>query len=159
MPHEPKILGAIMLKGISPLITPELLYALSAMGHGDSLVIADANFPAKRIAASHTLVHLPKVGVSELLQEIVKLIPVDALHEDPGYVMAMDPRDRVRLGGEPEIWKQYLKVLKTEHQGTKLGLIERMAFYEEASKAQTVVLTGDMTPYANIILYKGVIEL
>ena len=71
----------------------------------------------------------------------------------------MDPRDRIRLGGEPEIWKQYLKILKSEHQGTKLGLIERMAFYEEASKAQTVVLTGDMTPYANIILYKGVIEL
>lgn len=147
-----------MLKGISPLITPDLLKTLSAMGHGDGIVIADANFPAARVAGEHTLVLLPGVGTLAVLKEIMKLIPPDALHTNPGYVMQMDPRDRERLGGEPTLWKDYLSIVSQEHHSKELGSIERMAFYEEASRCRAVVLTGEMTPYANIIVYKGVIE-
>ena len=150
--------GEIMLKGISPLITPDLLKALSAMGHGDGIVIADANFPGRRVAGEHTLVELPGVGTLAVLKEIMKLIPPDALHANPGYVMQMDPRDKDRLGGEPAIWKDYLSIVSSEHHSKALGSIERMDFYEEASRCRAVVLTGEMTPYANIIIYKGVIE-
>lgn len=147
-----------MLKWISPLITPELLAAMSAMGHGDGIVIADANFPARRVAGEHTLVQLPMIGTVAVLKAIMKLIPPDALHENPGYVMRMDPRDQERLGTDPLIWKDYLSIVSQEHKGKSLGTIERMAFYEEASRCRAVVLTGEMTPYANIIVYKGVIE-
>jgi L-fucose mutarotase len=33
-----------MLKGIPPLLTPDLLHALASMGHGDAIAIVDANF-------------------------------------------------------------------------------------------------------------------
>ena len=147
-----------MLKGISPLITPELLMALDAMGHGDGIVIADANFPARRIAGEHTLVQLPALSVSRVLKEVMKLIPADALHEHPGYVMQIADGDKARLGGEPLIWNEYLKLVSTERHEHSLGLIERQAFYKEAANCSAVVLTGDLTPYANIIVYKGVIE-
>lgn len=147
-----------MLKGISPLITPELLMALDAMGHGDGIVIADANFPARRIAGSHTLVQLPAVSCVQILKEVMKLITPDALHEHPGYVMEIAAGDKERLGGEPAVWQEYLKVVATEHHDKALGAIERQAFYKEAANCQVVVLTGDLTPYANIIVYKGVIE-
>ena len=38
-----------MLKGISPVLSPDLLKALAEMGHSDRLVIADGNFPAETI--------------------------------------------------------------------------------------------------------------
>ncbi len=132
--------------------------ALSAMGHGDGIVIADANFPAKRIAKGHTLVQLPAVGCLEVLKEVMKLIPPDALHQNAGYVMQIADGDKARLGGEPKVWQDYLKVVRAEHHSDVLGSIERQAFYEEATRCQVVVLTGDLTPYANIIVYKGVIE-
>ena len=147
-----------MLKGISPLITPELLMALCAMGHGDGIVIADANFPARRVAGAHTLVQLPAVSCLQILKEVMKLIPPDALHEHPGYVMQIADGDKKRLGGEPAVWNEYLKVVSAEHHDNLLGSIERQAFYKEASNCRCVVLTGDLTPYANIIVYKGVIE-
>ncbi len=56
------------------------------------------------------------------------------------------------------IWNEYLKLVSTEHHEHSLGLIERQAFYREAANCSAVVLTGDLTPYANIIVYKGVIE-
>lgn len=147
-----------MLKGISPLITPELLYALASMGHGDGIVIADANFPAYRVAGLGQPIVMSGLGTAQVLQEILKLLPLDALHEHPGYVMEVAPGDRARMGGDPEIWESYLAALRPLHQGSSLGSIERQAFYQEAARCRCVVLTGELAPYANLILYKGVLD-
>ncbi|MDY4519227.1 MAG: RbsD/FucU domain-containing protein, partial [Candidatus Spyradocola sp.] len=65
-----------MLQGISKLLTGDLLKALCDMGHGDELVIADANFPGERVA--RRLIRLPGISGTELLRAIAPLIPLDA---------------------------------------------------------------------------------
>ncbi len=152
-----------MLKGIPQIITPDMLYALAAMGHGDGLVLADANFPAYRLAGEHTLVHLPDSGISEVLKAVLTLFPIDALHAHRGYVMEVEPGD-IKRGIKTPIWDDYASVLKAEipqsesFSGDILGTVKRQDFYTEASRAELIVLTGEKAPYANLMLYKGVLN-
>ncbi len=146
-----------MLKGIPPLITPALLYALDAMGHGDGIVLADANFPARRVAGDHTLVELPGTGIPALLAMILDLIPLDDLHAAPGYVMEVAEGD-LKKGISTAIWTDYSRII-AEKCGRQdpLLTIERQQFYATAAKASIIVLTGERAPYANLLLYKGVL--
>ncbi len=144
-----------MLKNIPEIITPDFLYALSAMGHGDSVVLADANFPAYRIAKSATLVHLPKIPVTEVLSAVLSLFPLDGAHPYPGYVMAVSEADAKR-GIQTPIWDEFRSILKdATGRSEGLGTLERFDFYEASEKADLIVLTGERALYANILLYKG----
>ncbi|MBO6258663.1 MAG: fucose isomerase [Succinivibrio sp.] len=143
-----------MLKGIPEVITPDLLYALAAMGHGDSLVLADANFPAYRLAENHTLVHLPTVSMPDLLTAVLDLFPIDALHQDAAYVMEVTKADTDR-GVKTPIWGEYRNILQNKTQRNSLGLVDRQKFYDLAASSQVIVLTGERALYANILLYKG----
>lgn len=145
-----------MLKGIPEIITPNLLYALDAMGHGDSVVLADANFPAYRLAGDHTLVHLPGIKMPELLAAVLDLIPVDHIKDAPGYVMQI-ARPDVERGLKAPIWETFRKIIaeKTEQDG--LGQVERDEFYRIAGESELIVLTGERALYANVLLYKGVL--
>ena len=107
-----------MLKGIPKIITPQMLYTLSAMGHGDSVVLADANFPAYRISAGHTLVHLPDTSMCEVLEAILTVFPLDHLHEHLGYVMEVDSED-LKRGIKTPIWKKYSELLGIEQNKDK----------------------------------------
>lgn len=144
-----------MLKGIPQIITPEFIYALSAMGHGDSIVLADANFPAHRLA-NKNLVHLQGISIPTLLDAVLKLFPTDDLHDKSGYVMAVAEAD-LKKGVTTPIWNIYKDIFAKHKLAPYLGEIERYAFYEEASRSELIVLTGENTPYANIMLYKGCI--
>ncbi|ALS28457.1 RbsD/FucU domain-containing protein [Paenibacillus cisolokensis] len=139
-----------MLKGISSLLTPELLKILMEMGHGDDLVIGDGNFPA----ASHAqrLVRLDGHGVPAVLDAVLSVFPLDQYVERPAGVMAVVPGDPV----VPVIWDTY-KELVAKHEGKPVEFeeIERFAFYERAKKAYAIVATGESAQYANIILKKG----
>lgn len=139
-----------MLKNISPIISPELLKILMEMGHGDEIVIGDGNFPAASIA--QRLVRLDGHGVDEILDAILKLMPLDTYVEAP--VALMDNGDPDNC---PPIWSVY-KATVTANEGDKeFELVERFAFYERAKKAYAVVATGETAIYANIILKKGVV--
>ena len=139
-----------MLKNISPILSPELLKILMEMGHGDELVIGDGNFPAASVA--QRLVRLDGHGVPEVLDAILKLMPLDTYVESP--VALMDNGD---ASNEPAIWADYRNIVK-ENEGEKsFELVERFAFYERAKKAYAVVATGETAIYANIILKKGVV--
>lgn len=139
-----------MLKNISPIISPELLKILMEMGHGDEIVIGDGNFPAASIA--QRLVRLDGHGVDEILDAILKLMPLDTYVEAP--VALMDNGDPTDC---PPIWQDY-KATVTANEGDKeFELVERFAFYERAKKAYAVVATGETAIYANIILKKGVV--
>lgn len=139
-----------MLKNISPIISPELLKILMEMGHGDEIVIGDGNFPAASIA--QRLVRLDGHGVDEILDAILKLMPLDTYVEAP--VALMDNGDPDNC---PPIWSTY-KATVTANEGDKeFELVERFAFYERAKKAYAVVATGETAIYANIILKKGVV--
>lgn len=143
-----------MLKGIPSILSPELLKILMEMGHGDTLVIGDGNFPAASIAKNSQLVRLDGHGVPEILDAILQLFPLDPYVEAPVSLMEVVPGDPV----ETPIWDEYAKIVEKHEPGTKIGHIERFQFYEVAKKAYAVVATGEGALYANIILQKGVVK-
>ena len=141
-----------MLKGISPVISPELIKILMEMGHGDEICIGDGNFPAASVGKR--LVRLDGHGVTEVLDAILKLFPLDTYVEKPVALMSVVPGDDV----DPVIWKEYERVIR-ENEGEKnIEYVERFAFYERARQCYCVVATGESALYANIILKKGVVK-
>ena len=143
-----------MLKGISPVISPELLKILMEMGHGDELVIGDGNFPAASMAKDCKLVRLDGHGVPEILDAILQFYPLDPYVETPVSLMEVVPGDPV----ETPIWDEYAKIVAKHEPGAKIGHIERFQFYEEAKKCYAIIATGETALYANIILQKGVVK-
>lgn len=142
-----------MLKGISPLISPELLKVLMEMGHGDEIVIADGNFPAASVA--QRLVRSDGNGCSVLLEAILKLFPLDQYVERPVALMAVVPGDTY----QPVIWDEYREIVqKNEPQFADFEYVERFAFYERARQAYAVLASSEKALYANIILKKGVVK-
>ena len=132
-----------MLKGISPIISPELLKILCEMGHGDEIVIGDGNFPAASNAKR--LVRLDGHGVPEILDAVLKLIPLDSYVESPAMLMATGEGEAT-----PEIWATYEEIINKNNGETKISSIERFAFYERARNAYAVIATGETAIYANI---------
>ena len=139
-----------MLKNISPVISPELLKILMEMGHGDEIVIGDGNFPAA--ANAKRLVRLDGHGVNEILEAILKLMPLDTYVDAP--VALMDNGD---ASNPPPIWEDYKNTVLAEEGDKNFELVERFAFYERARDAYAIIATGETAIYANIILKKGVV--
>ena len=145
-----------MLKGISPLISPELLKALAEMGHGDELVIADGNFPCHSVGKNSVVIRADGHGVPEILDAILELIPLDTYTEKPVALMEVVKGDTC---GTPEIWGTYEEILaKHEPSHHEIDYTERFAFYERAKGAYLIIATGEKAIYANILLKKGVVK-
>lgn len=142
-----------MLKGISPLLSPELLKVLCEMGHGDTIVIADGNFPAQSIGKNGIVLRMDGHGVPKILEAILEVFPLDQYVGKPVSLMDRVPGDMADVS----IWKIYDDIIsKYEGRGTQvIGKLERFAFYEEAKRAYAVVATGETSQYANVILQKG----
>jgi L-fucose mutarotase len=142
-----------MLKGIPPLISPDLMYAIMKMGHGDELVIADGNFPADSTA--QRLVRCDGLTVPAVLEAVLKFFPLDTFVANPAGVMR--PVDK--SAPEPPIWKEFRRLLeKGEGRRVELEQIERFEFYVRARKAYAIVATSETALYANISLKKGVVS-
>jgi L-fucose mutarotase len=143
-----------MLKGIPKVISPELIKVLMEMGHGDEIVIADGNFPAGSCASNY-LVRCDGHNVPEILDAILKFLPLDTYTEAPVALMEVVPGDDVK----PVIWDEYRQIINTyEGSEVKIENVERFAFYERAKRAFAVVATSEGALYANIILKKGVVK-
>jgi L-fucose mutarotase len=142
-----------MLYKIPSLITPELLYAMRAMGHGDELLITDANFPAT--SHGQECIRLSGVDSSEALAAILTLLPIDTFVDNPFITMAVVDQPDVT----PPAVIDFAQIIqaKTAFRSSPIGL-ERFEFYERAKKAFVIVQTSDIRPYANIIVKKGVIN-
>jgi len=143
------------LKNVPSNISPDLMHAIMSMGHGDEIVIADGNFPAASCA--QRLVRADGVGVVDILQSVMKFLPIDRYVDDHCVVMQLVASDVEKLG-TPPIWKEFQQVLlKEEGEWVKVTQVERLAFYERAKRAFCIVATSDTALYANIIIKKGVI--
>lgn len=144
-----------MLKGIPAIISPELLKILCEMGHSDTIVIADGNFPSESVGKNAKVIRADGHGVPELLEAILKLFPLDTYVEKPVSLMQVTPGDTV----ETPIWDVYKDIVsKEDSRGADAFCeIERFKFYEEAKKAYCVIATGETALYANIMLQKGVV--
>lgn len=145
-----------MLKGISPVISPDLLKALAEMGHGDELVIADGNFPCHSVGKNSIVIRADGHGVPEILDAVLNLIPLDTYTEKPVALMEVVKGDTC---GTPEIWSTYEEILnKYEPTHHEVDYTERFAFYERAKGAYLIIATGEKAIYANILLKKGVVK-
>lgn len=141
-----------MLKKIPSIISPDLLKILMEMGHGDTIVIADGNFPSSSCAKR--LVRLDGHNVPEILEAILELFPLDTYSEKPVKLMSIVPGDTVN----PTIWNTYETIIKKDFKPfDSFDFIERFKFYEESKKAYAVIATSEKALYANIILTKGVV--
>lgn len=141
-----------MLNKIPKIIAPDLMKAMMEMGHSDSIIFADANFPgtahAKRIIRADGLL------VAELLEAVLPFFPLDGFVPNPVRLMRNLPEEPV-----PEVWETYRRLLKKydeNHAFQDFALIDRLPFYQDSEKAYAIVQTGDTARYANIILQKGV---
>ncbi|XP_060895653.1 fucose mutarotase [Labrus mixtus] len=148
----------VVLKGIPSILSPELLYTLAKMGHGDELVLADANFPASSICACGPKeIRADGLGIPQLLQAILRLLPLDTYVRSAAAVMDLVDSDKERGFTAPIVWDTYIDLIRDAEPLTSLEKIERFAFYERAKKAYAVVATGETALYGNLILKKGVI--
>ncbi|MDP8997967.1 MAG: ribose ABC transporter, partial [Pseudomonadota bacterium] len=138
--------------GIHPLLGPDLLHALQSMGHGDELVIADANFPASSLGPK--VVRADGIGGVNLLTAILTHLPLDTYAEIAAWRMAMvEDANKV-----PEICVTYQDIVTRLAGKFSVAPLERFAFYERAKKAAYIVASGETAIYANIILKKGVVK-
>lgn len=148
-----------MLNGISKILTGDMLKVLSDMGHGDVLILADANFSGETIAketAYGKLLRCPGADADTILEAIADLFPLDTAYtEHPACVMELTDGDKAAGMPEPEAWKAYTATLRKRYDGIELGGIERFAFYEKAKKAYAVIETGEERKYGNLLLVKG----
>lgn len=143
-----------MLKGISPLLGPELLVTLYRMGHGDEIVLADAHFPGHSL--NRRVIRADGLGIDPLLAAILPLFELDKYVADPVAMMAAVPGD----AAETAVADGYRAAIQHFSLGTPdICFVERFAFYERAKTAFAVVMTSDTRKYANLILKKGVTPL
>lgn len=144
-----------MLKGIPSILSPELLKVLCEMGHSDTLVIADGNFPAESMGKDAIVIRADGHGVPEILEAILKVFPLDTYVDAPVSLMQVMPGDKA----ETPIWDVYKKIVsEADDRGDKaFAEVERFEFYERAKKAYAIIATGETAIYANIMLQKGVV--
>jgi len=139
-----------MLKTISPLLSPDLLHALAAMGHGDEVAIVDANFPATALA--QRLVVATGVSTPAMMAAILSLLPTDDFIAEPGWTMEIVGDGTASLPVIDEI-----RATLAQHDQRPLAALERHAFYQRAKAAFLIVQTGETRKYGNVLLKKGVI--
>ena len=140
-----------MLKGISPVISPELLTVLARMGHGDEIILADAHFPGETF--NTRVLRADGIRIPDLLSAILPLFELDSYVDNPLIMMAAVQGDEL----DPSVEESYLQSIHfTNPNVPAIKRIERFAFYERSKSAFAVVMTGETAKYGNIILRKGV---
>ena len=146
-----------MLKGIDPRLNADLLYALRAMGHGDTLVIADVNFPATSTAVTTRMgkpLHMDNLTSSATAEAILSVMPLDDFVDDFAVRMQVvgDP-DQI-----PDVQKEVQDAInRNEGRERQMIPIERFAFYDMARQAFCIVQCGERRFYGCVIFRKGVI--
>ncbi len=138
-----------MLKGIDSALSPELLKVIDEMGHGEEILLADANYPVNSM--NLPVIRADGIDIPRLMKAILKLMPLDTFAEYNIILMNSN-------GEEPEIWKEYRKILENSGEEFRIKSVSRFDFYKMGAKVSAVVATGEKALYANIILKKGVIS-
>jgi L-fucose mutarotase len=145
-----------MLININPILSPELLFHLRSMGHGEKIILADANFPAN--TSNDRVIRLDGLGIKEVASAILSVFPLDSFIVSQGGSPAL----RMEVDDKPEelteTHNEFIEaVKKVSGENWKVGSISRQDFYKEAKKAYCIVTTTDARPFGCFILTKGVI--
>jgi L-fucose mutarotase len=145
-----------MLKNIDPLLNADILHALAAMGHGDEVVICDANFPADSVARETVrgqLLRMDGVGAPRAVRAVLSVLPLDTFVDDPA--------SRMEVVGDasalPAVQREAQREIDdAEGRSVPFASVERFAFYERAKQAYCVIATGELRGYGCFIFKKGV---
>lgn len=140
-----------MLRGIDPLLSPDLLHALRTMGHGDEIVIADANFPASTLGPA--VIRCDGVGGEALLRAVLNHLPLDTFVDAAAFRMSVVDRSHEM----PAICRSYEEIVRELAGPFALVPLERFDFYRRAEEASYIVASGERAFYGNIILKKGIL--
>ena len=145
-----------MLININPILSPELLFHLRSMGHGEKLILADANFPAN--TSNNKVIRLDGVGIKEASSAILSVFPLDSFIVSQGGSPALRMELDDKLDELTETHKEFIEVVKkVSGENWNVDSISRQDFYKEAKKAYCIVTTTDARPFGCFILTKGVI--
>jgi L-fucose mutarotase len=145
-----------MLKGLDPLLTPELLRHLSGMGHGEWVAVVDANFTADWLARGRPVVRLPGHDLARVTCAVLSVLPLaDDVAQPAGYMQ----HGRLPEGQRTPAQQAFVDMIAREPglDGARVEAIERHEFYRRVEGASLIVQTGEPTAYGNAILCKGVI--
>ena len=145
-----------MLININPILSPELLFHLRSMGHGEKIILADANFPAN--TSNDQVIRLDGVDIKDATSAILSVFPLDSFIVSQGG----SPVLRMEVDDKPdeltETHKEFIEaVKKVSGENWKVGSISRQDFYKEAKKAYCIITTTDARPFGCFIITKGVI--
>jgi L-fucose mutarotase len=141
-----------MLKGISPLLSPDLISNLYRMGHGDEIVLADAHFPGETF--NNNVIRADGIRIPALINAIMPLFELDQYCDEHIVMMQAVEGD----SHDQNVITEYRTTIeKHAPKAQPITYIERFAFYERTKSAFAVVMTGETAKYGNIILKKGVI--
>lgn len=140
-----------MLNNIDPLLNGNLLKAMRDMGHGDELIVVDANFPAASLGIP--VIRYDGVGTERLLKAILTHLPLDDYVSENLFRMEVVEDASII----PDICQNYVSLLKELGHGSVITPLERFEFYRRAKEGFAVVATGERAQYANLILKKGVV--
>jgi L-fucose mutarotase len=145
-----------MLKGIDPVLSPELLKLLCEMGHGDEIVLADANFTAESLGIGKQVLRLPGIGIRQASAAVLSVFPLDSFVEQPvTYMQVGDTAPGYRSAVQREVVDDM--VAASHGRAGQCEALERFAFYDRVRGAYAIVQTGELQAYANFIFKKGVI--
>ena len=145
-----------MLNGVPALITPNLLFELAKLGHGDEFSIVDANFPAYKMAENTMLKSPLQISASglDILQAILTLMPIDI------YDLEVPALRGMAVVDEPDLIPEFIQdAQKLVPEGTQIGLVQRHQFYQEAAATRFIIQSSETRPYGNLIMRKGVVSL
>jgi L-fucose mutarotase len=141
-----------MLKNINPLLGPDLLKVLCAMGHGDEIAIVDGNYPADTDAKR--LVRMDGHSATDILNAVLEVLPLDDMVDDCAFrPAAMNDPERV----EP-IFIEFDTIVKKHEPLRHVSVLVGEEFYSRVKSCYAIVASGEHRLYGNIVLKKGVIH-
>lgn len=141
-----------MLKGIHPLLRGELLMHVDRLGHGDTCLIADANFPAHRL--SERVLEIPLADSPTVLAALLSVFPLDP-YQGPALIVMSSEGDTV---AGPQAADPMREAFGEVAPDEPVATLPREDFYEAAGTVQFIIRTGELRPYGNVILRKGVVN-
>ena len=144
-----------MLKGIDPLLTPELLMHLCAMGHGEWVAVVDANFTADFLSRGKPVVRLPGHSLARVSQAVLSVFPLaDDVAQPAAYMRVCGSADGHRTPAQQAVVDL---VMHEGRDAAAIEAVERFAFYDKIAGASLIVQSGEATAYGNALFCKGVI--
>ena len=142
-----------MLINIDPILSPELLSLLRSMGHGDKLVLCDANFPAH--SNNSNVIRLDGVNIPRAAKAILSIFPLDSFIPTAVHRMEIDNKPNEIN----EVHQDLIDTVKeVSGENWKIGSIKRQKFYEETRRAYAVITTNETRPFGCFIFTKGVVK-